>query len=113
MPGDSLELLIIARLPFEVPTDPIVEAKMERIKEQGGNPFIDYSVPEAALKLRQGIGRLIRTSADRGVAVICDPRITSSRWGKIIARSLAVPPIEYKDFNRLFGDLRLFLRESD
>ncbi len=113
VPGDSLELLIVARLPFSVPTDPLVQARSEKIEREGGNPFMEYTLPEAALKLRQGIGRLIRAVDDVGVAVICDPRITTSRWGRIILDSLPVRPIEYRDYDRLFGALEGFLNESE
>ncbi len=109
VPGDALELLIIARLPFDVPSDPLVEARCELIEEDGGNPFMEYSVPEAALKLKQGIGRLIRTTEDVGVAVICDARIIRSRWGKVILNSLPVTPIEYKHIDQLVDDIGGFL----
>ncbi len=110
VPGESLELAIIARIPFDVPTDPVVEARSEQIEQAGGNAFIEYSLPEAVLRLRQGIGRLIRTTEDVGAAVICDPRIVHSRWGKVIMRLLPVRPVEYRDYDSLFNDLRRFLR---
>lgn len=86
LPGDSLKVLMVTRLPFAVPTDPIVAARSEMFED----PFRQYSVPEAILRLRQGFGRLIRTSSDRGVAVILDRRIISKGYGKTFARSL--PP---------------------
>ena len=86
LPGDSLKVLLVTRLPFAVPTDPIVSARSEMFED----PFRQYSVPEAILRLRQGFGRLIRTSADRGVAVILDRRIISKGYGRSFARSL--PP---------------------
>ena len=86
LPGDSLKVLLVTRLPFAVPTDPIVAARSEMFED----PFRQYSVPEAILRLRQGFGRLIRTSSDRGVAVILDRRIISKGYGKSFARSL--PP---------------------
>lgn len=110
IPGESLELAIIARVPFAVPTEPLVEARSEKIRREGGDPFREYTLPEAALRLRQGIGRLIRTTEDVGVAVICDPRLIHSRWGKTILRSLPVGPLEYHDYDSLLADLRGFLR---
>jgi len=108
VPGEALELLIIAKLPFDVPTDPLVQARSEKIEKEGGNAFIDYSLPEVALKLRQGIGRLIRTVNDTGVAVICDPRLVKSRWGKIILDSLPIQVTEYTDFDELMKNLKSF-----
>ena len=86
LPGDSLRVLLVARLPFAVPSDPLVAARAELFED----PFRQYSVPEAVLRLRQGFGRLIRTSSDRGVAVILDRRITSKGYGRTFLRSL--PP---------------------
>ena len=72
LPGDALEILGIVRLPFAVPTDPLVEAQMEELQKQGKDPFIHYSVPEAILRFRQGFGRLIRNANDRGVVIVLD-----------------------------------------
>ncbi|NQS98353.1 MAG: DEAD/DEAH box helicase family protein [candidate division Zixibacteria bacterium] len=87
-PGEALEILIVAKLPFDVPTEPLVEARVEKIENEGGNPFLEYSVPEAAIKLRQGIGRLIRSTTDIGAVLICDTRVINARWGEIFRDSL-------------------------
>jgi len=91
-PGEALEVLVIARLPFAVPTDPVVTARSERILEQGGDPFRDLALPEALLRFRQGIGRLIRTAEDRGAVVIADPRIVRSGYGERFQAALPMPP---------------------
>lgn len=78
IPGDDLSLLIIQKLPFSVPTDPVFQARSATYER----PFDQYAVPEMLLKLRQGFGRLIRTRSDRGVIVLLDPRVHSTRWGK-------------------------------
>jgi ATP-dependent DNA helicase DinG len=88
VPGNQLSCVIIDKLPFAVPTDPVVEARSRAIEESGGAPFFDYSVPEAALSLKQGFGRLIRSATDRGVLVLLDNRITKKRYGQIFFDSL-------------------------
>jgi ATP-dependent DNA helicase DinG len=86
--GDQLSCVIIDKLPFAVPSDPVVEARIERIREQDGNPFYDYQIPQAALALKQGFGRLIRSKTDRGVLVLLDNRITKQRYGQVFFDSL-------------------------
>jgi ATP-dependent DNA helicase DinG len=88
--GEALSCVIIDRLPFAVPSDPVVQARMKAIEESGGKPFFDYQIPEAVLTLKQGFGRLIRSLEDRGVLVLLDPRITRQRYGQIFLQSL--PP---------------------
>jgi ATP-dependent DNA helicase DinG len=90
LPGDELRLLVITRLPFAVPTDPVVAARSEAIEKRGGRPFDEYSVPEAALRLRQGFGRLIRKATDRGVVAILDSRVLSKGYGPVMLAGL--PP---------------------
>ena len=90
MQGEALSCVIIDRLPFAVPNDPVVQARMRAIEDQGGKPFFDYQVPSAVLTLKQGFGRLIRSLEDRGVLVMLDPRIQRQRYGKIFLDSL--PP---------------------
>ena len=88
VPGESLSVLIICRLPFKVPSDPVIKARMELIEKRGGNSFMEYSLPEAVIKLRQGFGRLIRRKSDRGVILITDTRILTKFYGKIFFNSL-------------------------
>ena len=90
IPGDALRLVILVRIPFRVPDDPILEAKMEREKQAGRSPFGTIQLPQAVISVKQGFGRLIRTHQDRGAVVILDPRITTKSYGKTILNAL--PP---------------------
>jgi ATP-dependent DNA helicase DinG len=86
--GDALGLVIITRLPFRVPTEPILEARSEHISASGGDPFMEYTVPQAVIKFKQGFGRLIRSRDDRGGVLILDSRVLSKGYGRIFLKSL-------------------------
>lgn len=88
VPGPALSQVIVTRLPFDVPTHPIPEAKSEKIKEEGGNPFAELNLPEALIKFRQGIGRLIRSKSDRGLITVLDSRILQKSYGRQFLQSL-------------------------
>src|SRR5579864_3867715 len=103
VPGEQLSCVIIDKLPFAVPSDPVVDARLRNIREAGGNPFYDYQVPQAALALKQGFGRLIRSRSDRGVLVLLDNRITKQRYGQVFFDSLP----DY-GFTTSIGDVEMF-----
>jgi ATP-dependent DNA helicase DinG len=88
VPGEALSNVIIVRLPFSVPSHPLLEARLEAIRHRGGNPFLEYQVPEAVIKLKQGFGRLIRSKTDRGIVAILDPRVLTKPYGQTFLRSL-------------------------
>jgi ATP-dependent DNA helicase DinG len=103
--GEQLSCVIIDKLPFAVPSDPVVDARVQALKESGGNPFYEYQIPQAALALKQGFGRLIRSRSDRGVLSILDNRITRQRYGQVFFDSL--PDYAFttnlKDVERFFS----------
>jgi ATP-dependent DNA helicase DinG len=92
MPGEALSVVIIDKLPFAPPDDPVVAARIARINESGGNSFMEYQLPEAVISLKQGAGRLIRTETDRGVLMLCDPRLVSKSYGRKVLDAL--PPMK-------------------
>jgi ATP-dependent DNA helicase DinG len=91
VPGDALQCVLIDKLPFPPPNDPLVEARVKRLEAQGRNAFSDYFVAEAAVSLKQGAGRLIRSESDRGLLVVCDPRMAGMNYGKRLRQAL--PPM--------------------
>ena len=91
VPGDALGVVVIDKLPFAAPDDPVFEARLDAVRRSGGNPFRDEQLPQAVIALKQGAGRLIRTEGDRGVLVLCDPRLTGRSYGRVFLDSL--PPL--------------------
>ncbi len=108
-PGESLEILVVARLPFSVPDDPVVEARGERLVALGRDPFRDDALPEAVLRFRQGIGRLIRRSDDRGVLVVCDPRLATASYRRAFLGALPAAPRPMPDVETLASEAARFL----
>lgn len=106
VPGEALSCLIIDKLPFDSPGDPVVAARIDAIRSRGGNPFMDYQLPSAIITLKQGLGRLIRKRSDRGILSILDVRILSSRYGRFFLESL--PPLrithDLSDIDRFFAE---------
>jgi ATP-dependent DNA helicase DinG len=107
VPGEALSLVVIDKLPFDVPSDPLVAARIERIRENEGNPFAEYQTPMAVLDLKQGLGRLLRSRGDRGILSVLDPRLTSKGYGRTFLSSLPPYPIV-----RDQGAAARFFRES-
>lgn len=95
LPGDYLRCVIIARLPFAVPSEPVIEARLQALSLQGRDPFLSYQVPDAVVLFRQGFGRLIRSARDRGVVAVLDPRIVRKSYGSAFLNS--IPGLDITD----------------
>ncbi|KGP73036.1 ATP-dependent DNA helicase DinG [Pontibacillus yanchengensis] len=109
IPGNDLSSLVIVRLPFQPPNHPVYEAKAEAIKENGKNPFMELSLPNAVIRFKQGFGRLIRSSTDRGLVMVCDDRIMKAKYGKYFTQSIPKVPIQYGTTNDLMEEARKWL----
>jgi ATP-dependent DNA helicase DinG len=103
--GDALRLVVIEKLPFASPDDALTRARIAHMKASGGNAFREYQLPEAALALKQGVGRLIRSESDRGVVVICDPRLVEKPYGRVFRACLPPMPV-----TRIGSEAESFLR---
>src|SRR5262249_48070505 len=104
--GEALSAVIVDKLPFQVPSDPLVAARSTHIQREGGNPFSQYQVPNAILRLKQGFGRLIRSTTDRGILAVLDSRISTKAYGRMFIESLP----EYEVTTRI-EDLVAFMSE--
>ncbi|MFB4163385.1 ATP-dependent DNA helicase DinG [Alteribacillus sp. JSM 102045] len=111
IPGEDLRCLVIVRLPFSPPNEPISQARMEKVRTEGGNPFQEVSLPQAVLRFKQGFGRLIRHKNDKGVVVVLDKRISQSAYGKYFIQSLPSLPVVKKPTDSVLNDIASFLHE--
>ena len=104
--GSRLSCVIIDKLPFGSPGDPLLAARIENMRSEGGNPFFEFQVPQAAINLKQGVGRLIRDVSDRGVLVLCDPRIKTKPYGQVFVDSLPPIPlaVDIDEVTRFFSE---------
>jgi len=110
--GRALELVVITRLPFRVPTEPILEARAEAIAAEGGDPFMEYTVPQAVIKFKQGFGRLIRSRDDRGAVLIFDRRVLSKNYGRFFLDSLPKARITRGEGETVFQEMERFFRNA-
>ncbi|MDR2029441.1 MAG: ATP-dependent DNA helicase DinG [Treponema sp.] len=108
-PGDTLRMVILCHLPFRTPRDPVFEARREALEKQGGNPFMELSLPESVMKFKQGFGRLMRRSGDRGIVAVLDGRILRKRYGEIFIRSLPKTRTSFGEFSSVLRDAESFL----
>jgi ATP-dependent DNA helicase DinG len=112
-PGEDLEVLIMARLPFLVPNDPVVESIAERLRRDGRDPFREHQLPEAIIRFRQGFGRLIRRRTDRGLFVVVDPRLRTRPYGRGFQRSVGVPFGSCETWEELAADAEAWFAKGE
>ena len=110
--GEALSCVVIARLPFAMVGDPIIEARSEKIEREGGSSFRDYALPEAVIKFRQGFGRLIRTKRDRGVVVVTDPRLVTKNYGASFRKSIPTSVHTVTELSDLLSRVADFFNSS-
>jgi ATP-dependent DNA helicase DinG len=108
-PGDTLRMVILCRLPFRAPQDPVFEARRERVEQRGGSAFMELSLPDSVMKFKQGFGRLMRRSSDYGVVAVLDSRILYKTYGKIFINSLPETRTSFKELSSLLKDVETFL----
>jgi ATP-dependent DNA helicase DinG len=113
VPGDALRALILAKLPFRVPSEPVTAAQCEEIERRGGDSFREYMLPHAALRLKQGFGRLVRTAADRGVVVLSDPRAVTKNYGRDLLDALPPARRVVAPWRRALPEVEDFYRSRD
>jgi ATP-dependent DNA helicase DinG len=109
IPGEDLSCLVMVRLPFSPPDEPLTEAKCQLISQQGGNPFSEYSLPEAILRFKQGFGRLIRTETDRGIMIVFDKRIATTKYGHAFLNSIPYVPVKKGNIDELIEIINRWL----
>lgn len=113
IPGEALTCLAIVRLPFQPPNHPLLEAKSERLKKEKKNPFMKLSVPQAVIRFKQGFGRLVRTSSDRGIVIVYDTRVIESYYGKHFLYSLPGPKMEHMPTEQMVPRITEWLSQAE
>lgn len=113
VPGEKLKLVIITRLPFRVPTEPVIEARVEHLESEGINSFLEYTIPQAVLKFKQGFGRLIRSRSDRGAVLVFDKRISTKRYGRLFIESLPDCNVFVDVWENVLDNLNNFFSNKD
>jgi ATP-dependent DNA helicase DinG len=109
IPGEDLSCLIIVRLPFSPPGEPLTEAKCDHIRQRGGNPFSEYSLPEAVLRFKQGFGRLVRTSTDKGIVFVFDRRVLTTSYGRAFLQSIPPVPVRKASIDKIIPFIQRWL----
>jgi ATP-dependent DNA helicase DinG len=108
-PGDTLRLVVLCRLPFRTPNEPVFQARCEALEKQGGSSFMDLSLPEAVMKFKQGFGRLMRRSSDRGVVAVLDGRLIQKRYGEFFLKSIPKTKTRFAEFSSIVRETEDFL----
>jgi ATP-dependent DNA helicase DinG len=108
-PGDTLRLVVLCRLPFRTPGEPVFQARCEALERKGGSSFMELSLPEAVMKFKQGFGRLMRRSSDHGVVAVLDGRLLHKRYGQFFLRSIPKTKTSFAEFGAVLREMERFL----